>query len=260
MLYNLKRFWDNGPTNVHGNVRHRGHTSITVTDRHQGHSVITRTDCERRHTSFTSLPTVFSVAATESACQWWCELQQENCACSAREQWVFKHTHTPKHSRRFHDTARSCDLVPMLQDNVIFERLNEASQYKDLTIAHLEQFATEGMNIFHWSPVFLHLWLHTACLCNPMLVSVHVCVCWQVYGLCALHTWIWRRARIRSGWRSIIVWAQSWKTEHRNWRNATSCWRRYLTSGTCWEKAGGAHGKHGMMLSVSWATPLSSWW
>lgn len=32
----------------------------------------------------------------------------------------------------------------VLQDNVIFERLNEASQYKDLTVAHLEQFATEG--------------------------------------------------------------------------------------------------------------------
>lgn len=31
-----------------------------------------------------------------------------------------------------------------LQDNVIFERLTEASQYKELTVAHLEQFATEG--------------------------------------------------------------------------------------------------------------------
>uniref|UniRef100_A0A8C2KL72 Phospholipid-transporting ATPase n=1 Tax=Cyprinus carpio TaxID=7962 RepID=A0A8C2KL72_CYPCA len=30
-------------------------------------------------------------------------------------------------------------------DNVIFERLNEASQYKNLTVAHLEQFATEGL-------------------------------------------------------------------------------------------------------------------
>uniref|UniRef100_A0A8B9KFC7 Phospholipid-transporting ATPase n=1 Tax=Astyanax mexicanus TaxID=7994 RepID=A0A8B9KFC7_ASTMX len=30
-------------------------------------------------------------------------------------------------------------------DNVIFERLNETSQYKDLTIVHLEQFATEGL-------------------------------------------------------------------------------------------------------------------
>uniref|UniRef100_A0A673YPK1 Phospholipid-transporting ATPase n=1 Tax=Salmo trutta TaxID=8032 RepID=A0A673YPK1_SALTR len=30
-------------------------------------------------------------------------------------------------------------------DNVIFERLNDASQYKELTIAHLEQFATEGL-------------------------------------------------------------------------------------------------------------------
>ncbi|KAK0132802.1 Phospholipid-transporting ATPase IB [Merluccius polli] len=30
-------------------------------------------------------------------------------------------------------------------DNVIFERLTEASQYKELTVAHLEQFATEGL-------------------------------------------------------------------------------------------------------------------
>uniref|UniRef100_A0A3Q3C753 Phospholipid-transporting ATPase n=1 Tax=Haplochromis burtoni TaxID=8153 RepID=A0A3Q3C753_HAPBU len=32
-------------------------------------------------------------------------------------------------------------------DNVIFERLTEASQYKDLTVAHLEQFATEVTNL-----------------------------------------------------------------------------------------------------------------
>uniref|UniRef100_A0A6Q2YLH7 Phospholipid-transporting ATPase n=1 Tax=Esox lucius TaxID=8010 RepID=A0A6Q2YLH7_ESOLU len=36
-------------------------------------------------------------------------------------------------------------ILCVLQDNVIFERLNDASQYKDLTIAHLEQFATEGL-------------------------------------------------------------------------------------------------------------------
>ncbi|KAJ3611119.1 hypothetical protein NHX12_021135 [Muraenolepis orangiensis] len=30
-------------------------------------------------------------------------------------------------------------------DNVIFERLTDASQYKELTVAHLEQFATEGL-------------------------------------------------------------------------------------------------------------------
>ncbi|XP_038853124.1 phospholipid-transporting ATPase IB-like [Salvelinus namaycush] len=30
-------------------------------------------------------------------------------------------------------------------DNVIFERLTDASQYKELTMAHLEQFATEGL-------------------------------------------------------------------------------------------------------------------
>ena len=34
--------------------------------------------------------------------------------------------------------------MSFLQDNVIFERLTEASQYKELTVAHLEQFATEG--------------------------------------------------------------------------------------------------------------------
>uniref|UniRef100_A0A8C3AVQ7 Phospholipid-transporting ATPase n=1 Tax=Cyclopterus lumpus TaxID=8103 RepID=A0A8C3AVQ7_CYCLU len=33
----------------------------------------------------------------------------------------------------------------VLQDNVIFEHLTEASQYKELTVAHLEQFATEGL-------------------------------------------------------------------------------------------------------------------
>lgn len=33
---------------------------------------------------------------------------------------------------------------PFFQDNVIFERLTEASHYKELTVAHLEQFATEG--------------------------------------------------------------------------------------------------------------------
>lgn len=35
-------------------------------------------------------------------------------------------------------------LFLFFQDNVIFERLTKASHYKDLTVAHLEQFATEG--------------------------------------------------------------------------------------------------------------------
>lgn len=35
-------------------------------------------------------------------------------------------------------------VLLLLQDNVIFERLTEDSQYKELTVAHLEQFATEG--------------------------------------------------------------------------------------------------------------------
>uniref|UniRef100_A0A8C1RAL2 Phospholipid-transporting ATPase n=1 Tax=Cyprinus carpio TaxID=7962 RepID=A0A8C1RAL2_CYPCA len=39
----------------------------------------------------------------------------------------------------------SSDVVYVSQDNMIFERLNETSQYKDLTVAHLEQFATEGL-------------------------------------------------------------------------------------------------------------------
>lgn len=34
-----------------------------------------------------------------------------------------------------------------LQDNVIFERLTESSEYKELTVAHLEQFATEGKRV-----------------------------------------------------------------------------------------------------------------
>lgn len=35
-------------------------------------------------------------------------------------------------------------LLSVSQDNVIFERLTEASQYKELTLSQLEQFATEG--------------------------------------------------------------------------------------------------------------------
>lgn len=44
--------------------------------------------------------------------------------------------------------AHGDDVMHVLQDNVIFERLNEGSQYKDLTVAHLEQFATEGEQIY----------------------------------------------------------------------------------------------------------------
>lgn len=61
---------------------------------------------------------------------------------------VSSQTHTLKHTPWFHGTAHADDVMSVLQDNVIFERLNEASQYKDLTIAHLEQFATEGGKIF----------------------------------------------------------------------------------------------------------------
>lgn len=47
----------------------------------------------------------------------------------------------------------------LFQDNVIFERLTKASHYKELTVAHLEQFATEGGEkvvggIEKWSVLF----------------------------------------------------------------------------------------------------------
>uniref|UniRef100_A0A7N8YDV1 Phospholipid-transporting ATPase n=1 Tax=Mastacembelus armatus TaxID=205130 RepID=A0A7N8YDV1_9TELE len=49
-------------------------------------------------------------------------------------------------------------------DNVIFERLTESSQYKELTVAHLEQFATEGLRTLCFAYVDLeegayHEWL-----------------------------------------------------------------------------------------------------
>uniref|UniRef100_A0A3Q3KBQ8 Phospholipid-transporting ATPase n=1 Tax=Monopterus albus TaxID=43700 RepID=A0A3Q3KBQ8_MONAL len=49
-------------------------------------------------------------------------------------------------------------------DNVIFERLTEASQYKELTVSHLEQFATEGLRTLCFAYVDLeedayHEWL-----------------------------------------------------------------------------------------------------
>lgn len=55
---------------------------------------------------------------------------------------LFKFKHKPSNGfdiLKFHFL-----LWLLFQDNVIFERLTEASQYKDLTLAHLEQFATEG--------------------------------------------------------------------------------------------------------------------
>ncbi|XP_030205419.1 phospholipid-transporting ATPase IB isoform X3 [Gadus morhua] len=42
-------------------------------------------------------------------------------------------------------------------DNVIFERLTEASQYKELTVAHLEQFATEGLRTLCFAYVDLEV-------------------------------------------------------------------------------------------------------
>lgn len=48
----------------------------------------------------------------------------------------------------------------LFQDNVIFERLTDASQYKELTIAHLEQFATEGMAFLF--VLYFHIYIITA--------------------------------------------------------------------------------------------------
>lgn len=94
-------------------------------------------------------------------------------------------------------TDSSDDVTRVLQDNVIFERLNEASQYKDLTVAHLEQFATEGAKIF----VRPHSFSldSTRLVCVIFTVCVLVLLCWQVYAHCALRMWIWRKAYIRSG-------------------------------------------------------------
>ncbi|CAB1349841.1 unnamed protein product [Coregonus sp. 'balchen'] len=52
-------------------------------------------------------------------------------------------------------TARTPGSVIIEADNVIFERLTDASQYKELTIAHLEQFATEGLRTLCFSYVDL---------------------------------------------------------------------------------------------------------
>lgn len=35
-------------------------------------------------------------------------------------------------------------LLLIFQDTVIYERLAETSKYKEITLKHLEQFATEG--------------------------------------------------------------------------------------------------------------------
>ncbi|MGH0184474.1 UNVERIFIED_CONTAM: hypothetical protein FKN15_015154 [Acipenser sinensis] len=49
---------------------------------------------------------------------------------------------SPERSRT---ELRAAQCAGVLQDNVIMERLGESSQYKDLTLSHLEQFATEGL-------------------------------------------------------------------------------------------------------------------
>lgn len=46
-----------------------------------------------------------------------------------------------------------------LQDTVIYDRLADSSRYKEITLKHLEQFATEGKwtNIALCLPIVKHL-------------------------------------------------------------------------------------------------------
>lgn len=92
----------------------------------------------------------------------------------------------------------------VLQDNVIFERLNEASQYKDLTIAHLEQFATEGVRIFRAS-IFLHFQVDSSCVCVLYIWHKRFCLLAGLRTLCfayvdleesAYHEWLKEYNRI----------------------------------------------------------------
>lgn len=57
-------------------------------------------------------------------------------------------------------------FVP-LQDTVIYDRLADSSRYKEITLKHLEQFATEGKwtNIAPCLPIVKHLlgYLHSMC-------------------------------------------------------------------------------------------------
>ncbi len=77
---------------------------------------------------------------------------------------------------------------------MIFERLNEASQYTDLTVTHLEQFATEGeeflsMSLFQGLTFYLLFGLTLVCVC------LHVKGCEHFVS----HMWTSRRGRIRIG-------------------------------------------------------------
>lgn len=40
--------------------------------------------------------------------------------------------------------SSSVYLLFVFQDTVIYDRLSETSKYKEITLKHLEQFATEG--------------------------------------------------------------------------------------------------------------------
>ncbi len=63
----------------------------------------------------------------------------------------------------------------VLQDNVIFERLTEASQYKELTVAHLEQFATEGKTKKNNRE-------GKTLVCFPVLLSVFMLKHWTIHS------------------------------------------------------------------------------
>lgn len=120
-----------------------------------------------------------------------CALRQEKSACTAKELWVSSSHHgniwrliavtsrknekcrhvllfsqesrfnlhhrfkrSPK-SRMFllyFRAVRVSRLLVSLQDTVIYDRLADSSRYKEITLKHLEQFATEGewANIAPW--------------------------------------------------------------------------------------------------------------
>lgn len=48
-----------------------------------------------------------------------------------------------------------CVLEYVLQDTVIYERLSESSRYRDITLKHLEQFATEGLYKAVWISILM---------------------------------------------------------------------------------------------------------
>lgn len=96
---------------------------------------------------FKTKPTA-SFTVTANACLWWSELPTGRYVCTAKELYVYLIIILMQHSKYLWKflslNPEFLIVLVVLQDNVIFERLTEASQYKELTVAHLEQFATEG--------------------------------------------------------------------------------------------------------------------